>query len=76
MVHHAAPEEVVAAIAAVGERRQARTATRSAAMRQQCVRRRWLHIGDDCQERERITAAATNSGEQAFSRQTSSAFIH
>ena len=76
MVHHAAPEEVMAAIAAVGKRRQAKTATRSATMRQHCVRRRWLYIGDDCQERESITAAAANSGEQAFSRHASSAFIH
>jgi hypothetical protein len=45
-------------------------------MRQHCVRRRWLYIGDDCQERESITAAAANSGEQAFSRHASSAFIH
>jgi pimeloyl-ACP methyl ester carboxylesterase len=42
MVHHAAPEEVMAAIAAVGEVRRQRPA-RSA----KALQRRWLHIGDN-----------------------------
>jgi pimeloyl-ACP methyl ester carboxylesterase len=59
MVHHAAPEEVIAAIAAVGEIRQAGAATKSSASRRQPVRRHWLHIGDSCEERERPTAVGT-----------------
>jgi len=50
MVHHAAPEEVVAAIAAVGEARERRAATKSATTRSKPTRRNWLHIGDGSEE--------------------------
>jgi pimeloyl-ACP methyl ester carboxylesterase len=53
MVHHAAPAEVVAAIAAVGEARQ--SATRLPAKQGKATRRHWLHIGDG--EPGRILAA-------------------
>jgi alpha-beta hydrolase superfamily lysophospholipase len=55
MVHHAAPEEVIAAIAAVSEVRQSATATKSPAKRE--PRRQWLYIGDSSGERERFAAA-------------------
>ena len=64
MVHHAAPEAVVAAIVAVGEMRQTKAATRAAAAtRHQSVRRRWLHIGEDCGEREHLTVVGGTSRE-------------
>ena len=76
MVHHAAPGEVVAAILAVDEMRRARAATGSAAMRHQCVQRRWLSIGDDCQEHEHANAAGTMRGEPVFVRQAGLASVH
>lgn len=57
MVHHAAPEEVIAAIAAVGEMRQREDATKSPATRRNPVRRHWLYIGDRSEESECLTAA-------------------
>jgi len=56
MVHHAAPDEVVTAIAAVGEARQ-RTA-RSPAKPCKALQRRWLHIGDNAME-HRLELATT-----------------
>ena len=56
MVHHAAPEEVVAAIAAVGEARQGATAARSPTRQGKPTRRRWLHIGDSSVEHRRDPA--------------------
>jgi pimeloyl-ACP methyl ester carboxylesterase len=52
MVHHAAPQEVVAAIAAVAEMRQSRGAIKSRVSRRKSVRRNWLHIGDNCEADE------------------------
>jgi pimeloyl-ACP methyl ester carboxylesterase len=49
MVHHAVPEEVVDAIAAIGEVRQ--RASRPAAKQGKSLQRRWLHIGDNPVER-------------------------
>jgi pimeloyl-ACP methyl ester carboxylesterase len=49
MVHHAAPEEVVAAITSMGERG---TATRSWTRRNR-VPRHWLHIEDNSEEPQR-----------------------
>ena len=49
MVHHAAPEEVVAAIAALAEARA------EAASWREPVRRHWLHIGDGCDAPEART---------------------
>jgi pimeloyl-ACP methyl ester carboxylesterase len=43
MVHHAAPEEVMAAIAAVGLARNGEVPTRPPAL---VPRRHWLHIGE------------------------------
>jgi len=54
MVHHAAPEEVVTAIAAVGEARQG--ATRLPAMQGKATRRHWLHIGENAVEHRHILA--------------------
>jgi pimeloyl-ACP methyl ester carboxylesterase len=45
MVHHAAPEAVMAAVAAVGGAREGRTA-RHAVAGAKPLRRNWLHIGD------------------------------
>jgi pimeloyl-ACP methyl ester carboxylesterase len=66
MVHHAAPEEVIAAIAAVGEIRRGGIATKSTAMPHQRERRRWLYIGDSCEERERPAAVRTTLREHAM----------
>ena len=63
MVHHSAPEEVIAAIAAVGEMRQAKAATKSGATRRQPVQRHWLYIGDSCEEREPPAVVGTTLGE-------------
>jgi pimeloyl-ACP methyl ester carboxylesterase len=49
MVHHAAPQEVVAAIAAVAEMRHSRGASKTRSSRRKSVRRNWLHIGDNCE---------------------------
>jgi pimeloyl-ACP methyl ester carboxylesterase len=76
MVHHAAPEEVMTAIAAVGETRRTKAATRH-----QAVQRRWLYIGDGCEEHEHLTAAGRTSrelcqSEPASARQTCMAPLH
>jgi pimeloyl-ACP methyl ester carboxylesterase len=77
MVHHAAPEEVVAAIVAVSETRRAEAATRSVATRRQSGRHRWLYIGDDCEQRERHTASATAPAEPVFARRAAAlASVH
>jgi pimeloyl-ACP methyl ester carboxylesterase len=60
MVHHAAPEEVIAAIVAVSKMRQAKAA-RTSATRHQSVRRRWLYLGDDCEASERRMAVGRAS---------------
>jgi pimeloyl-ACP methyl ester carboxylesterase len=65
MVHHAAPDEVVAAIDAVGGTREANVESRSAAARHQAVRRRWLYIGDDCEENELLSIGGGVSGVRA-----------
>jgi hypothetical protein len=75
MVHHAAPEEVGRDCR--GERKAAGEdgdpiGGNAAAMRATPLA---LYRGR-MPERERITAAAANSGEQAFSRQASLAFAH
>ena len=46
MVHHAAPEEVLAAIAAAGLSGAAKAAARLAAAATKLPRRNWLHIGE------------------------------
>jgi pimeloyl-ACP methyl ester carboxylesterase len=46
MVHHAAPEEVAAAIAALARARGGKSAGRLAAVGARSPRRNWLHIGD------------------------------
>lgn len=56
MVHHAAPEEVMAAIVAVGEARQ--RAAKPSAKQGKSLQRRWLHIGDSPIE-HRLEPAAT-----------------
>jgi pimeloyl-ACP methyl ester carboxylesterase len=58
MVHHAAPEEVVAAIVAVGEMRRP-----AVGARHQPVRRRWLRIGEGCEERECLPVVGRTSRE-------------
>jgi len=58
MVHHAAPEEVIAAIAAVVEVRQGKPAPKSLAARGTPTRRHWLHIGDSSEEGARAAATA------------------
>jgi hypothetical protein len=65
MVHHAAPDEVVAAIDAVSGTREANVESRSAAARHQAVRRRWLYIGDDCEENELLSIGGGVSGVRA-----------
>ncbi len=57
MVHHAAPEEVIAAIAEVSEIRQSRAETKSRAMRRKQVQRQWLYIGDTQEESDRLALA-------------------
>jgi pimeloyl-ACP methyl ester carboxylesterase len=47
MVHHAAPEKVLAAITAVGQARGRTAATRPAAAGTKSARRNWLHIGEN-----------------------------
>jgi pimeloyl-ACP methyl ester carboxylesterase len=76
MVHHAAPEEVVAAIVAVGKMRQAKATTRSVATRHQSVRRRWLHIGEDCEESERLTTVGRAEPDADSARQPRLALVH
>ncbi len=77
MVHHAAPEEVVAAIVAVSEMRRTEAATTSAATRHKSGRHRWLYIGDDCEQRERHTASATAPAEPVFARRAAAlASVH
>jgi pimeloyl-ACP methyl ester carboxylesterase len=46
MVHHAAPEEVVAAIAALGQVHRGEAAIRAATAESKSPRRQWLHIGE------------------------------
>jgi pimeloyl-ACP methyl ester carboxylesterase len=46
MVHHAAPEEVVAAIAAVGLIRSGEGPSRPSALVNTLPQRHWLHIGE------------------------------
>ena len=55
MVHHAAPEEVIAAIAAVGAIRRGGATTKSPAARRKP--RHWLHIGDSSVESSCLAAA-------------------
>ena len=47
MVHHAAPEKVLAAIAAVGRARGRKAAARLAAAGTKSPPRNWLHIGEN-----------------------------
>jgi pimeloyl-ACP methyl ester carboxylesterase len=76
MVHHAAPEEVIAAIVAVGEMQRAKAATKSGATRHHTVRRRWLHIGKDCEERERLAVAGRAATDPNSARQACLVPIH
>jgi pimeloyl-ACP methyl ester carboxylesterase len=56
MVHHAVPDEVIAAIAGMGERGQRADAAGSPAKLGNPARRQWLHIGERFEERERPAA--------------------
>ena len=72
MVHHAAQGEVVAAIDAVGEMREA------AHRRHQAVPRCWLHIGGDWEQAERVGPASQEAHRLALAaaRRPSSIPLH
>lgn len=55
MVHHAAPDEVIAAIAAVSEARQG-AVTKPPATPRKPLRRKWLHIGESSDESDCLLA--------------------
>jgi len=56
MVHHAAPDHVVKAIEAVGERSLSTWAARMAASARKSNAREWLHIGESYSQH--VAAAA------------------